>query len=403
MSAPAIGAPGVSLPDGFTVGRVAAGAATLVALAVWLAVPPLAVRTPLPSLVLCAGAAAAGAVLAHRADRRIGASLVVLAVLGALIAFGASEAEVGRLEAVVVWSALLASMLANATPLLFAALGGVLSERGGVIMIGLEGIMLVGAFFALLGADLTGSWVGGVGAAALAGGLVALGYGVFAIHLRADQIVGGVALNLFALGITGYVLVDVYGDTGTPSDLPAIPDVQLGFLSDVPFLGAVFGSLNLMVWLGLALVVVCHVVLFHTPLGLRLRTVGEKPEAAEIAGVSVYVMRYGAVTTAGILGALGGAYLSLGFVHAFTENMTSGRGYIALAAVVLGAWRPFGAFGAVLLFGFAGALALRLPEFSESGATLFQALPYVLTLLVVAGLLGRSRAPAADGVPYERR
>ena len=405
MSAPAVGAdpPALALPGALASGRVAWGGAGAIALGVWLAVPPVALRTPLPSLLLCALGVAAGVLLLRRGETRIGAFIGAVAVLGGALALAATQAEVGKLETVVVWSALVASMLANATPLLFTALGGMLSERSGVIMIGLEGVMLMGAFFGLVGADVTGSWLGGIGIAALAGGVTALIYAGFAIHLRADQIVGGVAVNLLALGITGYVLVDVYGESGTPSDLPAIPDVHLGFLENVYFLGPAFGDLNLMVWVGLALVFVCQVLLFRTPLGLRLRAVGEKPEAAETAGVSVFAVRYAAVAAAGVLGAVGGAYLSLGFVHSFTENMTSGRGYIALAAVVLGAWRPFGVLGGVLLFGFASALALRLPEFSESYATLFQALPYVLTLLVVAGLIGRSRAPAADGVPYKRR
>jgi general nucleoside transport system permease protein len=381
-------------------GWIAGGA---VALAVWLVVPPVELRTPVPSVVLCSLAAAAGVWRARRGELRIGTSIAVAAVLGGAVAVAATRADVTKLETVVVWSALVAAMLANATPLLFTAIGGMLSERSGVIMIGLEGVMLMGAFFGLLGADLTGSWLGGMALATVAGGATALIYAFFAIHLRADQIVGGVAVNLLAVGITGYVLIDVYGATGTPSDLPEIPDVHLGFLDGVYFLGPAFGDLNLMVWIGLALVPLVHVLLFRTPAGLRLRATGEKPEAVEAAAVSVYAIRYLAVGAAGVLGGIGGAYLSLGFVHSFTENMTSGRGYIALAAVVLGAWRPFGVLGGVLLFGFASALAFRLPEFSESAATLFQALPYVLTLLVVAGLIGRARAPAADGIPYSRR
>jgi general nucleoside transport system permease protein len=379
------------------------GALGALLLGLWLTVPPVELRTPAPSAVLIVVAAGAGAWVAARGQRRLGISIVVCAIATGAVALGATHASSHKLQGVVVWSALVPSTLANATPLLFAAIGGVISERSGVINIALEGIMLIGAFFGLLGADLTGSWVGGLALATAAGGMTALIYAFFAIQLRANQIVGGLAVNLFAVGITSYLLVDRYGAHGTPQDLPGIPDVHLGFISDVYFVGPALGSLNLMVWLGLLFVVVSHVVLFRTPIGTRLRAVGEKPEAAENAGISVFRVRYIAVVCSGMLGALGGAYLSIGFVHAFSDNMTSGRGYIALASVALGAWRPVGALGAVLLFGFASALALRLQVFSESAATLLQALPYVLTLVLVAGLVRRARAPAADGVPYDPR
>jgi simple sugar transport system permease protein len=170
----------------------------------------------------------------------------------------------------------------------------------------------------------------------------------------------------------------------------------------IPFIGDALEQLNLLVWLGLALVVIVSVVMFRTPTGLRVRSVGENPLAADTAGISVTRARFTSVVLSGVLASLGGAFLSIGFVHAFGENMTAGRGFIALAAVIFGKWAPGGALGASLLFGFSYALAQRLPAFSESAATLFQALPYVLTLIAVAGLVGRSRPPAADGIPYER-
>jgi simple sugar transport system permease protein len=387
----------------FSARTVAWTAVGAVLLGLWLALPPVALRSPWPSVALCALGAVLGCWLIRERRVRVGAAIIVSAVACTVVAVAATRADPAKLDAVVVWSALVAATLTAATPLLFTALGGLISERSGVINIGLEGIMLLGAFFGLLGADLTGSWVGGLAVAAIAGALTALLYGVFAIHLRADQIVGGVAINLLAVGVTGYLLISRYGQQGTPSDLSAVPDVHLGFLEPLSFVGPAFADLNLMVWAGLLLVVVVHVFLFLTPMGLRLCSVGEKPEAAETAGISVFRVRYAAVAASGVLAGLGGAYLSIGFVHSFTENMTAGRGYIALAALVFGAWRPFGALGAVLLFGFASALALRLPEFSDAGATLFQALPYVITLIVVAGLIGRARAPAADGVPYSGR
>jgi simple sugar transport system permease protein len=278
-----------------------------------------------------------------------------------------------------------------------------ISERSGVVNIGLEGMMLMGAFFGIWGADKTGSWWLGLLIGMASGGLLALVHAFFAIHLRADQIVGGTAVNFLALGITGYVFVDVYGDQGTPAEIPEIPDVRLEFLDDLYFIGGVFGQLNLMIWLSFVLLVASYVFLFKTPLGLRLRASGEHPRAADTVGISVYGVRYLAVTLSGLLAAAGGAYLSIGFVNSFNQNMTQGRGFIALAAVIFGAWRPFPAYAACLLFGFSTALAQRLSVYGEDYALLFQTLPYVLTLIAVAGVIGRSIPPAAVGRPYAKQ
>ncbi len=282
------------------------------------------------------------------------------------------------------------------------------SERAGVVNIGLEGMMLMGAFFAILAADKLDSWPLGILAAAVAGGLTALIHAFVSISLRADQIVSGTAINFLALGVTGYFFIDVYGDQGTPGEgIPRIPTVNLDFLSSIPgigtFLEDVFGNLNLMVWLSFVLLIVSYFVIFKSPAGLRLRAVGEHPRAADTVGISVYTTRYVAVVISGMLAALGGAYLSIGFLGSFNENMTAGRGFIALAALIFGNWRPLGLFGAALLFGFSSALAQRLPEYSTSGAVLFQALPYVLTLIAVAGVIGRSIPPAAVGRPYVKQ
>jgi simple sugar transport system permease protein len=282
------------------------------------------------------------------------------------------------------------------------------SERAGVVNIGLEGMMLIGAFFAILAADKLNSWPLGIAAALAAGGLAALIHAFVSISLRADQIVSGTAINFLALGVTGYFFIDVYGDQGTPGEgIPRIPTVNLDFLSSIPgigtFLEDVFGHLNLMVWLSFVLLIVSYFVMFKSPVGLRLRAVGEHPRAADTVGISVYTTRYVAVVISGMLAALGGAYLSIGFLGSFNENMTAGRGFIALAALIFGNWRPLGLFGAALLFGFSSALAQRLPEYSTSGAVLFQALPYVLTLIAVAGVIGRSIPPAAVGRPYVKQ
>jgi general nucleoside transport system permease protein len=370
------------------------------ALAWYLALPPLLVRTPVPSLVLAMAAVAAGVLAVRGEERRLGYGAVVAGVIGGVGAVAATQSGVANLERVFVWSALLAAMLRFATPLVFAAMGGILSERSGVINIGLEGMMLMGAFFGIFGADLLGSWVLGALVGMAAGGVLALVHAVFSIHLRADQVVSGTAVNLLALGITGYVFLAHYGDQGTPGEVPRVPTVELPGVKEIPFVGDAFGEASLLTWIALLLVPLLAVFLFRTPPGLRLRSVGEKPLAAESVGVRVIPTRYLAVVASGVLAALGGVYLSIAFVGSFSQGMTAGRGFIALAAVIFGAWRPFGALAAALLFGFSSAVAQRLPAFSESLAILFQALPYVLVLIVVAGLIGRSRPPASIGVPY---
>jgi simple sugar transport system permease protein len=372
-------------------------------LAFWLALPPLKVREPIVPLLVGLVAIGLGVAAVLQKTRRLGWGAIVTGLLGIALGVLATRSSVGHLDQVVVWSALTAAMLRYATPLAFAAMGGIFSERSGVVNIGLEGMMLSGAFFGILGADKLNSWPLGLLCAALAGGGFALIHAFFAIHLRADQIVGGTAINFLALGLTGYLFIDVYGGEGTPPDIPGIPDVHLRFLEDWYFVGPVFGQLSLMIWLAFLTIVATWIVLFKTPIGLRIRAVGEHPRAADTVGISVYKTRYAAVVLSGVLAALGGAYLSIGFVNSFNQNMTVGRGFIALAAVIFGNWRPWGAAAAVLLFGFSSALAQRLPAYSESAAVLFQALPYVLTLIAVAGVIGRSIPPASVGRPYQKQ
>jgi general nucleoside transport system permease protein len=372
-------------------------------LAAFVALPPIEARSPYPSVVLGLVAVTLGAGVIIRGERRMGGFAVAAGLLGATLGYLATRSSVGHLEAVVVWSALLGAMLRYATPLAFAALGGLFSERSGVVNIALEGMMLMGAFFGILAADKLDSWYLGLLCGILAGGAAALVHAFFSIHLRADQIVGGTAINFLAFGLTGYLFIDIYGEEGTPTDIPAIPDVHLSFIEDVPLIGDVFGQLNLMIWAAIALVILTWVVVFKTPAGLRIRSVGEHPRAADTVGINVYGVRYGAVVLSGMLAAAGGAYLSIGFNHSFSEGMTNGRGFIALAAVIFGNWRPFGAAAACLLFGFSSALSDRLPIYSEPYAVLFTALPYVLTLIAVAGVIGRSIPPAAVGRPYKKQ
>jgi len=381
-------------PSPATAGRVgvAIGLAAFV-----VALPPFHANTLWIPLFVGLIAIAVGIWVLSRGARRPGWTAIGFGLVGILLGILATRASLGNLDQVVVWGALLSATLVWATPLTFAAIGGMFCERSGVVNIGLEGMMLAGAFFGALGADKFGNWWMGVVVAAIAGGAFAAVHAVMAIHLRADQVVSGTAINFLALGVTGYFFIDVYGENGTPGDLPRIPDVNIGFL------GSVFGHLNLMIWISFVLLVVAHITLFRTPIGLRLRSVGEHPRAADTVGISVYATRYGAVILSGMLAALGGAYLSIGYLGSFSENMTAGRGFIALAAVIFGNWRPFGAFAAALLFGGSTALSFRLQQPWPAPSVLFQSLPYVLTLIAVAGVIGRATPPASAGRPYVKQ
>ena len=379
------------------VGWIAVGLAVI---AWFITLPPIMVRSPIPSILLAAVAVGAGVVAAQGGQRKLGYGAVVAGVLAAILAVVSTQSGEANLERVFVWSALIAAMLRFATPLVFAAMGGMLCERSGVINIGLEGMMLMGAFFGIFAAEQLGSWFLGALVGMAAGGVLAVVHAVFSIALRADQVVSGFAVNFLALGITGYVFIAHYGDQGTPGDVPRVPELTLPGIEDLDFFGTAIGSASLLTWIALLLVPLLALYMFRTASGLRLRSVGEKPRAADSVGVPVLRTRYMAVIASGVLAGLGGVFLSVGLVGSFNENMTDGRGYIALAAVIFGSWRPYGALAAALLFGFSSAVAQRLPAFSESLAVLFQALPYVLVLIVVAGLIGRSRPPAAIGVPY---
>jgi simple sugar transport system permease protein len=390
--------------------RIGFAGIAIAALGVWLMLPPVGdalreatgIYEVIP-VVLGIFAIAAGISAVSRGERKVGWVAIGCGVIGIALGLAAAQGSMADHEAVFVWSSLFAATLRWATPLIFAAIGGMFSERSGVANIALEGMMLAGAFFGIWGAVRFDHWAWGLLTAMVAGAALAFVHAFFSIHLRADQIVSGTAINFLALGLTGYLYIDIYGDQGTPTDLSTIPNVHLAFLDDAYFLGPIFGDMNLMIWLALATVVLSWVVLFKTPIGLRIRSVGEHPRAADTVGISVYKIRYAAVTLSGVLAALGGAYLSIGFVGSFGENMTVGRGFIALAALIFGMWKPFGAFGAALLFGFSSALARSLPEYSEQAALLFETLPYVLTLIAVGGLIGRSIPPAAIGRPYEKQ
>jgi general nucleoside transport system permease protein len=368
----------------------------------WLALPPWTTRAVGWPLAAGFVALACGLAAVPRGERKLGWWAVGLGIAGTLGAIWLQGKEASTLDSVLT-AGVLASTLRFATPLVFAAIGGIFSERSGVVNIGLEGMMLTGAFFGIWGAVWSGSWVVGLLMAMVFGGLLALVHAVFSIHFRADQIVSGFAVNFLALGLTGYLFTSIYPE-GIPSDVDRVPNINLDFLGDIPvigdFLEGIFGHLNLLVWVMFTVVILAYVILFKTPIGLRIRSVGEHPKAADTVGISVYAVRYAAVVTSGILAALGGAFLSVGFVGSFAENMTNGRGYIALAAVIFGKWRPGWAFAGCLLFGFGFALAIPLQREADVSENLISTLPYVLTLIALVGLIGRSTPPAAVGRPY---
>ncbi len=291
--------------------------------------------------------------------------------------------------------------LTAAILLLLPALGGVISERSGVVNIAMEGMMLMAAFFAVW-ADLM--WHNAFLAtliAMVAGGLMALIHAVISIRFRADQIVSGIAINIFAAGLTVFLVNRIYGiqDVGHVGQANLLPNWNVPGLSQIPFVGVVLFQQNVIVYVALVILVLTEIVLFRTRLGLRIRAVGEHPHAADTAGLNVYAIRYGAVITSGLLCGIAGAFLAIGVSNTFVPNMTDGRGYIALAAMIFGKWTPRGAFVACLIFGFGEAIYANNSTIHIS-QYLLSMLPYVLTLIVLAGVVGRSVPPAADGLPY---
>jgi ABC-type uncharacterized transport system permease subunit len=403
--------------------RIAALAGVVLGiLAILSTVPPVTLETRVVPSILALGAVGLGLLAISRGERFLGTYAIGTGILGAGLAFVIENAHRSTIVAIVT-AGLFAGTLQYATPLTFGALGGLISERAGVVNIGLEGMMLTGAFFGIMSADKTGSWELGLVGAAFFSAMLALLHAIFAIHLRADQIVSGTAINILATGITAFAFQDIYGDDGTP-DTPTIPTVHIanvpvlkqvleainwvlqkipGVRSIASGVGNVFDTQNLMTWIALFLVVAAWFFLFRTTWGLRLRAVGEHPRAADTVGISVFRWRYLAVMSSGALAGLGGAYLSFGFLDAFTNQMTNGRGFIALAALVFGKWKPFGLLGATLLFGFASALGDQLQTNANISSDLVNILPYAFTLIALVGLVGRSTPPAADGVPYARQ
>lgn len=293
--------------------------------------------------------------------------------------------------------AVLSSTIRQSTPLVLGALCGLLGERSGVINIGIEGQMLFSAFISFLVNVWTGNLLLAVLAGVFAGALLGALLAFMAVTLKIDQIIGGTVLNILALGLTGYFYQQGLTTAGKFSAMP------LGPLANVPLIGPVLFNNPPITYLTIVLVFVVHYVLFHTHWGLRTRAVGEHPRAADTLGVNVYRVRYMNVIIGGAIAGLAGAFLTLEAVGSFERNMTNGRGFVALAVMIFGKWTPLGSWGAALLFGLATAAQTQL-QFGGLNIPhqFIGMLPYLLTIVVLAGLVGRARPPAADGVPYTK-
>ncbi len=299
---------------------------------------------------------------------------------------------------------MLSSSLVRATPIALAALCGVISERAAVVNIGIEGIMLLAAQTAVISATLTKNLYLGILVAIFTGALVAAIHAVLVIRFKVDQIVSGVAINIFGTGATSFISsrflernTDLLNNSGT------LQVIRIPLLSKIPILGPIFFENGLIVYLMLALVVILHIVLYYTPWGLRTRAVGEHPKAADTLGINVYFVRYVNVILGGMIAGLGGAYFTLGSVGRFDEIMTAGKGFIGLAAMIFGNWNPIGAFTSSLIFGFADSLQIKMQILQVPIPSSFLAMaPYLVTMIVLTGVVGRAVPPAADGQPYEK-
>jgi ABC-type uncharacterized transport system permease subunit len=296
----------------------------------------------------------------------------------------------------------LQTMVQRAVPIGFGAMSGILCERAGVVNIAIEGMLLSGAFVSAVVTSATDNpWLG-IAAAILIGALLAALLAVLTIRYRVDQIIAGFFINILATGLTAFLSVRIlqpYQDElNTPQRLGAI---HIPVLSDIPVIGPILFQHNIFVYSLFALIAILHVGLFYTRWGLRVRAVGEHPKAADTVGINVYWVRYSNVILGGMVAGFGGAYFTIGSTGGFEREMTAGRGFIGLAAMIFGGWNPIGSFLAALVFGFADAIQARLSILSIAIPSEFLLMiPYVVTIIVVAGLVGRARAPAADGKPY---
>jgi simple sugar transport system permease protein len=368
---------------------------------------PATARIPLPNLVLPSAmtiyllAAVVAFAAAVQLTRGFGARwAIVLGIVAFLFVF-AFLAWVAAGQSMNL-TGVLQTTVQRAVPIVFGALSGVLCERAGVVNIAIEGMLLSGAFISAVVTSATDNpWLG-IASAVLIGALLALLLAVLAIRYRVDQIIAGFFINILATGLTAFLSVRIlqpYQDElNTPERLGPI---LIPILSDIPILGPILFQHNIFVYTLFALIAIIHFGLFYTRWGLRVRAVGEHPKAADTVGINVEWVRYSTVVLGGMVAGFGGAYFTIGSTGGFEREMTAGRGFIGLAAMIFGGWSPIGSFLAGLVFGFADAIQSRLSILSIAIPSEFLLMvPYIVTIIVVAGLVGRARAPAADGKPY---
>ncbi len=347
-------------------------------------------------------------------------ALIIVVMFGTIVAIGSSRTSPGILIV-----SMLATTIAVATPLTLGALSGLYCERAGVVNIGIEGMMLASAFFGWFAAiymntilkmpPLLSLWLG-VLAAIVTGGLMGLLHAVLSVTFKVDQIIGGTVINLLAVGISGFFNRQLFFEKGSifggqvPHAPGTLPAFHVPILADIPVVGRIFEQQPIAIS-AILLVFFTHYVLFYTRWGLRTRAVGEHPRAADTVGINVARMRYANVIIGGLMAGLAGAYFTLESVPSFEPGMTNGRGFISLAAMIFGNWSPFGAWSAALVFGAAQALQINLQFFRElippqwaflQQASIVGLVPYLLTMLILTGIIGRTTPPAADGVPYEK-
>ena len=359
---------------------------------------PLSVPTTGSLWVLAAVLAFLGATQLFRGFQRrstliLGIAFAVfVAVIMIWAAAGKEFSLISMLEATV----------ASATPIALGALSGILCERSGVVNIGIEGMLLGGAFSGVVLGSLFGGWIGLL-AATLTGGVLALLLAVLAVRFRVDQIIIGVVINILVLGLTSFLTAQVLVKRPELNDAPIFRPVKIPVLGDIPIVGPIFFEQTVIVYGMFLLIASVTFLLFRTRWGLRTRSVGENPKAADTLGISVARVRYLAVVYGGMVGGFAGAWFTIGTVGRFDEGMTGGRGFIGLAAMIFGAWNPIGAFGAALVFGFFDSLQQKFAILATPIPSEFLSMaPYLVTIIVVAGLVGRSRPPAADGQPYTK-
>lgn len=362
-------------------------------------VPDLVVPAQMTVLLMAGIAAFFGAFHLARGVKSTGALIGIIAATF-VVAFltWAAQGKSFNLTGMV------SSSLVRATPIALAALCGVISERSAVINIGIEGIMLICAQVAVVTASTTGNLYLGLIIAILVGGLIAAFHAYLVIRFKVDQIVSGVAINIFGTGLTSFISSRfLEKNTDLLNNSGVFPVISLPVLSKIPLLGPMLFENNIVVYMMMLVVIVMHIVLFYTPWGLRTRAVGEHPKAADTLGVNVFLTRYINVIVGGMIAGLGGAYFTIGSVGRFDEIMTAGKGFIGLAAMIFGKWSPIGAFSSSLIFGFADSLQVRLQILRVPIPSEFLLMaPYIVTMIILTGVVGRAIPPAADGQPYEK-